>query len=261
MGALREKCLRAVAVAASLAWAGSFAYLLATGGYRAFLARSYWWLMTFGAVVFAAFAAAVALRGLPMAHFRGWAGPLICAGLSLLPLAYLAANPRPLPSSYTLSIRAAGFQRLLQSPGAFGLPSGEGPVDYVEPGARWIPAMMPASGPGGERPAWNTTIADLVYRYPQNVGWDVMVEGMIYRPKGLPAGHIVLYRFAITCCAADAIHVAILVASEDAAKLPADRWVRIRGRMEKTQFRGLDIPLLRAESVEPIPTPDDPYID
>ena len=256
MGTLHPKLLRLVTVAVCLAWLGSFVSLLAGGGYRVFLARNYWPLLVFGAAAFAVFAAAVALGGLPTAHFGSKLSLWVSAGICVLPLAYLAANPRPLPSSYTLRVRA-GFDRLLNSRAALGL-GGRRPTPLAPPATAPAAATSPSSAPTGAT-AQPTRLCDIVVRYPENVGRRVVSEGMVFRQEGLPAGCFVLFRFVITCCAADAIPAALLVAADRADAFPVDSWVRVRGRVERTAFRGLDIPLLRAEQVTPIPPPGNPY--
>ena len=76
-----------------------------------------------------------------------------------------------------------------------------------------------------------------------------------------PAGGFYLTRIAVTCCAADARPILIAVRGASAA-FRADTWIAVTGT-----YDGLDpgagtdqqVPVIRAESVEPVPTPAEPY--
>lgn len=262
MHTARQKLLRLFAVAICLAWLGSFAYLLPHGRYLFFLARNYWVLLAFGIVAFGAFAVAVGLRGLPSSHFGRGRMPWVSLAVCVLPLAFLAANPRPVPSSYALAVRA-GFKRMWESHIALGLRGRSslqtGLPAATSPAAPDVPASRPA-GPD-ETPARQATTLDLLMKYPGNVGQRVVTEGMVYRTSDLANDRTVVFRFVITCCAADAIPAAVLVTSDDAGTFPIDSWVRVRGLVERTEFKGLNVPIIRAEQIVPIPQPRNPYID
>lgn len=75
-----------------------------------------------------------------------------------------------------------------------------------------------------------------------------------------PTGGFYLTRIAVTCCAADARPIRITVRGA-ATAYSADTWIAVTGT-----FDGLDpatddeqVPVIRAESVEPVPAPTDPY--
>ncbi len=77
-----------------------------------------------------------------------------------------------------------------------------------------------------------------------------------------PGGGYYVTRLVITCCAADAVAVRILV-SGDAGSFSRDTWVEVTGR-----YDGIDhsreksigpIATINAESVRPVKTPKEPY--
>jgi len=73
--------------------------------------------------------------------------------------------------------------------------------------------------------------------------------------QGDPAGEgFLLARYQIACCAADA--QAAIVRVVGAVPPIKDQWVTVVGAF---QAGGTDAPRLRASSVTPVPTPDDPY--
>jgi putative membrane protein len=92
------------------------------------------------------------------------------------------------------------------------------------------------------------------------VGREVAVEGQVYRGEDVPAGHLVLFRFVITCCAADAVPVAVLVKLPAAGDWQNDAWVRVTGVVEIIPVRGEQGPCIMARDVAMIAEPSRPYL-
>jgi uncharacterized repeat protein (TIGR03943 family) len=67
---------------------------------------------------------------------------------------------------------------------------------------------------------------------------------------------LVLARYQIACCAADAAPVVVRVVDIEGEQPSRDQWVMITGVLHPG---GTDIPELSAAAVVPIPTPEDPY--
>jgi uncharacterized repeat protein (TIGR03943 family) len=67
-------------------------------------------------------------------------------------------------------------------------------------------------------------------------------------------------RFIVTCCAADASGVGLLVDWPDAAGLAENGWVRVRGPVRAAELNGQRLPLIAAASVEPVDQPEHPYM-
>ena len=65
-----------------------------------------------------------------------------------------------------------------------------------------------------------------------------------------------LTRFVITCCVADATISYVTVVDAPPGQVANDDWVRVTGTIYPL---GSDI-LVDAETVVPIPPPDDPYL-
>jgi uncharacterized repeat protein (TIGR03943 family) len=266
VGTLGRWIVRALALGACLAWIGALAWLLLDGRYLYFLAPSYRGLLVAGGVVLAAFAGAVALRGLPGPHgacspSAAWLPVAIC----LVPLAFLVVNPHPTPSSFSLEVQAK-LNYLWRSQDALGL------ADLPRPAAdaNTTPARQaaPSSGPAGAAGTSANSpeqldIMDLFIRYPKNIGRNVEVIGVVCRQPNLPPGTFAVFRYLITCCAADARPVAVLVTRAEGVgePPPANTWVRLRGTVARTNVRGLDLPMLKAQEVTPIPAPANPYTD
>ena len=94
------------------------------------------------------------------------------------------------------------------------------------------------------------------------MGEHASVIGFVYFDEGLPEEQFFVSRIILSCCAADGYAVAMIVDWPYAAALKQDTWVRVRGPVEQA-YLGDDpqaIPLIRAETVEIVPQPDDPYL-
>jgi uncharacterized repeat protein (TIGR03943 family) len=86
------------------------------------------------------------------------------------------------------------------------------------------------------------------------------VVGFVYHDSTLPHGQFIISRFAVTCCAADAMGVGVAVRWPGAAALEGDAWVRVRGPVQVGAYRGSPIPVIVAESVEGVEAPGQPYL-
>ena len=94
------------------------------------------------------------------------------------------------------------------------------------------------------------------------VGERANIIGFVYRDEEhFPDQNFFMVgRFVITCCAADAFPLGIPVVWDDAALLTDDTWVQVQGVVESIELNNVNIPLIRADSVEIIPAPDQPYL-
>ncbi len=92
-------------------------------------------------------------------------------------------------------------------------------------------------------------------------GKTVITEGKVFIPKGSKPGRFVVFRFLITCCAADAQPVGVVVESDTPAP-PQDTWVSVRGRLtiDRTKNKPQGIPVIKDTSVNRKLPPDDEYL-
>src|SRR5215216_1282744 len=94
------------------------------------------------------------------------------------------------------------------------------------------------------------------------MGEQASVIGFVYFDERLPNGQFFVSRIILSCCAADGYAIAMIVDWTEAASLKQDMWVRVTGPVEKAYFADdpQAIPLIRAETVEAVPQPDQPYL-
>ncbi|NES24685.1 MAG: TIGR03943 family protein [Symploca sp. SIO3E6] len=106
---------------------------------------------------------------------------------------------------------------------------------------------------------WARTIN--VYPEPDTyTGQPVKVTGFVVHPPELPSKYLLISRFVITCCAADAYPVGLPVKlNVNKDKYPADSWIEVEGQMITENLEGERQLTIEASSVKKIDEPDNPY--
>ncbi len=100
-----------------------------------------------------------------------------------------------------------------------------------------------------------------VYPEPDTyTGQKVKVQGFVIHPQNMPDQYLMLARFVITCCAADAYPVGLPVklTTSRTAYAP-DTWLEIEGEMITETLAGKRQLTIQASSLKPIPEPKNPY--
>ncbi len=99
--------------------------------------------------------------------------------------------------------------------------------------------------------------------YPEPDAYDgqlANIKGFVAYPPQLPPGYLMLSRFVITCCAADAYPVGMPVRlAPDHPPYPKDSWLSVQGRMATEVIDGERRLVLHAHTTTPIPQPRNPY--
>ncbi len=123
------------------------------------------------------------------------------------------------------------------------------------------PQTFRSSRPPEERSLvdWVRTLN--VYPEPDAyTGQKVKVQGFVIQPVELPEQYLLLSRFVITCCAADAYPVGLPVKlTENRKAYPVDTWLEIEGEMITENLGGKRQLTIRASSLKQIPEPQNPY--
>ncbi|MFT8322896.1 MAG: TIGR03943 family protein [Bacillus sp. (in: firmicutes)] len=103
------------------------------------------------------------------------------------------------------------------------------------------------------------TMGILENHLDQFIGKEVELTGFVYREKDFSANQVVLARFVITCCIADA-SVDGMMLQGNVAGLKNDSWIKVKGKITKTTFHANPIPELTVTSAQEIPAPSNPYV-
>ncbi len=91
-------------------------------------------------------------------------------------------------------------------------------------------------------------------------GVPVDLTGFVVRQEGDAANQFTVARFVLVCCVADASALGLPVVWDGGEPPPQDAWVRIRGVLDQDIVQRALAPVVRAESVEPVERPADPYL-
>jgi putative membrane protein len=91
-------------------------------------------------------------------------------------------------------------------------------------------------------------------------GRKVKVSGFVYKEEGLQVNQLVLGRFLITHCIADASIIGLLTEFKQASEFEQDTWLEIEGTLEVTTYNGVELPLIKADKWTVIEEPAEPYI-
>ena len=92
------------------------------------------------------------------------------------------------------------------------------------------------------------------------LGQKANINGFVLYPKDLPANHLMLSRFVITCCAADAYPVSIPVKfTGERQSYPQDSWLQVKGKAIVETFAGSRRLVIEATELTPISAPKNPY--
>jgi uncharacterized repeat protein (TIGR03943 family) len=91
-------------------------------------------------------------------------------------------------------------------------------------------------------------------------GQKVHVIGFVYRDERFEASQLLVGRFIVSCCVADASPVGLVVQGEETADFEDDQWIEIHGHFETGIFDGEETPILIIDSIEAIEPPSQPYL-
>ncbi len=114
---------------------------------------------------------------------------------------------------------------------------------------------------GGDQQS-GRSLLEIARRMKQLAGRRVVTEGMVYRPDIMPPNYLTLFRFAIFCCAADAMPVWVFVEMAGVEKFDDETWIRVDGTLQIINFNGTDVPVIRADTIvkAPAPAPGEQYL-
>ena len=216
------------------AWAGLFWFLLSSGRWSLYLSTRTYWVVPTGAGLLSIAAAgrlssARVPRPEPLPAATSWT-----LGVIALPVVLILALPPATLTGYALG-RRAGFVGSGVNVSASDIASGQ--LSFIDVAA----AQSNKEG-----------MATLRSR----AGEVVTLEGFVWREDGAAADEILLTRYVITCCVADATSAQVRVVNVPPGRFNPDDWVSVTGRIYPL---GSEI-LVDASEVHAIPQPSRPYL-
>jgi uncharacterized repeat protein (TIGR03943 family) len=211
-----------------VAFAGVLGWLLFTGNDTAFLHPRFRPFLAAGALLLAVFIFVI-VRG-PKRDHAGWSllAHSVQAMVLAMPLVFMAFAIDQNMGAHALTRKYTGTEqqtlaRLINSGKNKPLKAGGSPTLSLLEIAR---QMKPLEGKR------------------------VVTEGLVYRPAIMPTNHLTLFRFAIFCCAADALPVWMFVEHPDVSAFNDENWIRVDGTLTVVNFNGTDVLVIRADTIE-----------
>jgi uncharacterized repeat protein (TIGR03943 family) len=102
-----------------------------------------------------------------------------------------------------------------------------------------------------------------INNYPEPdayLGQKININGFAFYNSKLPDNYLMLSRFVITCCAADAYPVALPVKFTGTRQTyPQDSWFQVKGKAIVETLSGNRQLVIEASEINPIPAPKNPY--
>ncbi|MDV2683313.1 TIGR03943 family protein [Alkalihalophilus lindianensis] len=91
-------------------------------------------------------------------------------------------------------------------------------------------------------------------------GKEIEMVGFVYREPDFDDDQLVVARFGMTCCVADASVYGTMIETSEATHYENDTWVHIRGSIGKTMYNDFHIPLIHLDKITEVPEPETPYV-
>lgn len=257
-----HKTLNLETAAIYLAWISMITWLLMSGKYQIFIRQSFWALMIWAIAILGLFFFSiirrVSMRNNPVPK----AATFIRLGTVIIPIFYILMAQEKSLGSYAFQMRSTmqGLQKS-QSIGEAQGTSAENSNGVTRSTAQDFQNLQSAVKGAAPLPSdGKVTILQIMENIDNWKGKKVIAEGMVYRDDKVPGRHIVVYRFLMTCCVADASPLSMLVETDNADQFKEDQWVRVEGVLSLKKAEGLDTPHIKAEQITPINTPEDTYL-
>jgi putative membrane protein len=91
-------------------------------------------------------------------------------------------------------------------------------------------------------------------------GREIQLKGFVYKENGLEQDQLVISRFLITHCVADASIIGFLSELPEASALQEDSWIEANGVLDISTYNGIELPVIKITNWKIISEPKEPYL-
>jgi putative membrane protein len=91
-------------------------------------------------------------------------------------------------------------------------------------------------------------------------GRDIKLKGFVYKEEGLEKDQLVIARFMITHCVADASIIGFISELPEATSLEMNTWIDVEGVLDTTTYNGTELPIIKITNWKKIKEPKEPYL-
>lgn len=252
-------------------WAGGLGSLVVTGRGQLFLRPEFMWLLGLGSLI--AFGFLLAALRYPVRL------PLIRLAILVVPLLHIAASDPGSMSAGMMEKRFLGVQSTLPEilsntftavePSRTTEPAGGGQTLPPSEKDRVSDDEISRAFSGAEenfpvRVEPELTIIQLLRNADRYAGKSVTLLGLLHRAPELsqqygPRCNALLYRFLVTCCAADALPLTVVL-DGDVPSVEPDQWVEVHGIFSVEKVVGKSVPRLAVAEVREVAAPANPFL-
>jgi uncharacterized repeat protein (TIGR03943 family) len=235
-------------------WTAYLVYLLASQRYIVFLRPEFGLLLALAHFIALAFLLAAVTRSDKAAVDLS---RILRALVLLVPIVYAVVMPDTKLGQQAFKARFVGTANgsVRQGPAALSSQGAKKPPDSP-------PAMGDPSAGQGRPP--EKTILELYQNPNLYKGHRVVVTGMMMHDEQLKPHFggraTAVYRFLITCCAADALPLAIALDGNLTDAFANDQWVAVEGVFDIERIKDKPVPLITELRIKPVKAPTIPYL-
>ncbi|MGM7681213.1 TIGR03943 family putative permease subunit [Cytobacillus sp. Hm23] len=91
-------------------------------------------------------------------------------------------------------------------------------------------------------------------------GRNIELKGFVYKEDGFEENQLVISRFLITHCVADASIIGFLSEFNEASSIEQDTWIEAKGVLDITNYNGMELPYIKITEWKTINALKEPYI-
>ncbi|MEH7012081.1 TIGR03943 family protein [Neobacillus niacini] len=91
-------------------------------------------------------------------------------------------------------------------------------------------------------------------------GREINLKGFVYKEDGLEQNQLVLARFLITHCVADAGIIGFISELPEASSIEVNTWIEAKGVLDTTNYNGTKFPIIKITNWKKIKEPKEPYL-
>ena len=104
-------------------------------------------------------------------------------------------------------------------------------------------------------------MSEVLNLFPEKFkGKTIRLKGFVYKDPMLQNGQIVVARFIITHCVADAGIIGYVSQLGSADRLKPNDWIEVTGKLNLIRLQDVDLPMIEVKRWKKIDPPKDPYV-
>lgn len=209
------------------AWITTSGFLLQDDRYYLFLKPQFGILIYISLVILTLFAASILTLKTKL-----WVTDSLIKGMILLvPVLFIFSTGDQTLGGFALS------KRTLSSPG--------------KKDPQPAPPALKQEDPGTSEPS----ILELVREWDKYQGSRITLEGLYFEPREKNETVAVVFRYLVSCCAADALPLGIVIKKEAAKGIQDNDWVRVTGVVQDAMLDEAPVIFMVLEQIEKLPLP------